>query len=150
MLISCLPVQSEIVCYSKEQIAAIWPDVMEYVLRGIGDRNAHTLPRVYKGLESGEYQLWTAQMNGIQAVMITSIQTDNECNAEGERVKFCLILSAGGVNMDSWLDTFVSYMEDWAKEQGCTELRIYGRRGWARKLGYTIEYTKMVKKLMDL
>ena len=145
MLTSCLAEQSEIICYSSEQIHKIWPHVMEYVMLGLGERNLYTLPRVYKGLENGELQLWTAQTDEIEAVIVTSIQTDTE----GNEVKFCLVLSAGGTNIDSWIDSMVLYIESWAKENGCSEMRIYGRRGWARKVGYTIEYTKMVKQLCE-
>jgi hypothetical protein len=71
--------------------------------------------------------------------LITTIQIKND-------VKFCLFLAIGGTKMDEWFK-YINIVEEWAKSEGCEEMRIYGRPGWAKKTGYEIEYVKMVKRL---
>lgn len=48
--------------------------------------------------------------------------------------------------MDEWID-YLSLVEDWAREKGCQEMRIYGRRGWAKLLDFDVVHTKMRKEL---
>ena len=92
-------------------------------------------------------QLWTSQnkqcdpLKQIEAALVTTIQNKDE-------QRWCLLLAAGGTNVDEW-SQWLPEVEKWAAEKGCQEMRIYGRIGWNRKLGYEIEYTKMSKKLWD-
>ena len=80
-------------------------------------------------------QLWTCETDHIQGALVTSLQDD-----------YCLLLAMGGYNMSIW-KPWIAYVEEWAREKGCKEMRIYGRRGWARVYDYKIDYTKMSKQL---
>lgn len=81
-------------------------------------------------------QLWTSVRDGrFDAAVVTKLQ-DN----------YCLILTAGGERLEDWVQ-WLDIIEAWAKDNGCEEMRIYGRIGWSRVLGYNVEYTKMTKKL---
>jgi len=85
-------------------------------------------------------QLWCSQNDKeIEAALVTTIQNKGH-------IRWCLLLAAGGSNLDEWVK-WLPIVEDWARESGCDEMRIYGRRGWARKIGYTEVYTKMVRTL---
>lgn len=75
----------------------------------------------------------------IEAALVTKIQTDS-------KGRFCLLLSCAGENLKGWSE-FVEHVERWARDRGCTETRLYGRRGWAKVLGMDVVHTKMVKKL---
>ena len=88
------------------------------------------------GLCRSEMQLWTWDD---RAALVTAIQT-----SKGKT--FCLLLGLGGEALSEWLQ-YLPIVEDWAKDEGAEEVRIYGRRGWARLTGYDIDYTSMVKKL---
>ena len=95
----------------------------------------YTIEDIYKGLKSKDMQLWAWSD---EAALITTIQ-----NRDDER--WCLLLALGGGNMHIW-KMYLPWVEDWARKNGCEELRIYGRRGWA-SLGFDIVYTKLVRKL---
>jgi hypothetical protein len=80
-------------------------------------------------------QLWTW---GEEAAMVTTLQGDG-------KTRWCLLLALGGTNMDSWRG-YLPVIDEWAKTKGCEEIRVYGRPGWKR-LGFDIEYAKLVRKL---
>ena len=102
----------------------------------IDGRYNYTLDGIYQGLKSKEMQLW---MWGDDAALVTAIQNDEE-------KRWCLLLALGGRDINAWVPC-LPIVEGWAKENGCDEMRIYGRIGWARALGYDVEYTKLVRGL---
>lgn len=128
---------SELVCYKSEQIRGVWPQVRDHIKRALDRGSNYTLTNIYVGLRKNRMQLWTSQHGGyIEAALVTSIQDG-----------YCLLLAAGGENLEQWIG-WLPIVEDWAKENGATEFRIYGRIGWLRRLnGFRAEYTKMVKQL---
>ena len=94
---------------------------------------------IYRGLRSTEMQLWVWLGKEIHAALVTTLQEKND-------VKFCLYLCLGGSKMDESAD-HQPIVEDWARSKGCTEMRVYGRRAWGRKFGFTEVYTKMTREL---
>jgi len=53
----------------------------------------------------------------------------------------------GGDNMNQWFDLRDRF-EDWARKEGCDQVRIFARKGWARKLpDYKIQAYVMSKQL---
>ena len=129
---------SRLVCYSQDQIPHVWDEVAPLIKKALDRGSNYTLQDIHLGLCISDMQLWTWVSEKIDAAMVTSIQSrDDET--------WCLLLTMGGKNMDEWKDC-LPIVEKWAKDNGCTELRIYGRSGW-KKLGFEIEYTKLVRKL---
>ena len=129
---------SRLVCYSQDQIPHVWDEVAPLIKKALDRGSNYTLQDIRLGLCISDMQLWTWVSEKIDAAMVTSIQSrDDET--------WCLLLTMGGKNMDEWKDC-LPIVEKWAKDNGCTELRIYGRSGW-KKLGFEIEYTKLVRKL---
>ncbi len=122
-----------------EQIPGVWNQVKGFIQVALDRGSHHTLEDIYQGLIGSEMQLWTSHDDEIEAAVVTTIQTVRD-------VKGCLILTAGGTNAVEWLE-WLPVMETWAKGEGCKEMRIFGRIGWARKIGYDIKYTKMSKQL---
>ncbi len=129
---------SSVVCYGSEQIPEIWNDVQKYIKQALDRGSNYTLEEVYEGLCTAKLQLWTWRDTEIHGALVTSIQTTD--------VKFCLLLAVGGSKMEEWMPHF-HLVEDWAKSEGCEEMRVYGRLAWAKVLDYKIDYVKLVKKL---
>ena len=84
-------------------------------------------------------QLFVWEDETPHAAMVTTI---NNRKAGRE----CTLLVVGGDKMDEWIDV-LPQVEDWARELNCDEMSIYGRIGWAKALGYKIDYAKMSQKL---
>jgi len=99
----------------------------------------YNLNDILTGLCNKTMQLWCWQSDCIEGVLVTTIQTDDNS-------KFCLFLALGGKYMTDWIE-YLPIVEEWARGEGCDEMRIYGRISWSRLIGYTIDYAKMSRKL---
>ena len=123
-------------CYSSDEVPSIWPVARPHIKKAIDRGSNYTLQQVYEGLCTKTMQLW---MWGEDAALVTAIQTKGG-------IKFCLLLCLGGKDMSLWFH-YLPVVEDWAKDEGAKDVRIYGRKGWQRLTGYNVEYVKIVKKL---
>ena len=113
-----------------------WDRALPSIKKALDRGSNYTLTDIFYGLSRAEMQLW---LYGSDA-LVTALQI----NKSGK--KHCLLLACGGDRMSDWLQ-YLSYVEDWARDEGCQEIRIYGRVGWSKKLGYAIDYAKMSKQL---
>ena len=116
----------------------IWDKVEGHIKRGLERQSEYCSEDILEGLCNSSMQLWCWQTHyDIHAAMVTTIQFDDE-------KKWCLLLCIGGDSMSEWAPR-LPIVEEWAKGEGCTEMQIYGRIGWARQLGFSVEYTKLSK-----
>lgn len=61
--------------------------------------------------------------------------------------KICSITAAFGVNTRLW-DKFIPMVEKYAREEGCSRLRVAGREGWKRVLkGFEEPWIVLERKL---
>ena len=75
------------------------------------------------------------------AAGITSLQK-NEDGSLTANIEFL-----GGENMKQWFSLKGTF-EDWAKAEGCSDIRLWARKGWARHLDdFTITHYMMRKEL---
>ena len=51
--------------------------------------------------------------------------------------QFCLILAFSCKDIREWMP-YIDAMYQWARDNGCVEMHIHGRKGWARMLDYEI------------
>lgn len=121
-----MPSKARLVCVPPESIADVWPYV-EGLLAGATNRTGLADLRVIeRDLKSGAALLWVAIDGGILAAATTSI-----CQVNGSRI--CELTACGGKERGRWLD-LLEQIELYAKAEGCTSMRIYGRKGWQRVL----------------
>lgn len=104
----------------------ILPRVAHLIEKALERGSQHTMMSVFKGLTQGKMQLWTY---GEKVALVTALVGEN-----------CLLLACAGYNSDEWLH-FLDVVREWAKDHDCKYLKIHGRKGWSRKLGFTIEGT---------
>ncbi len=122
--------------YRADEIPTIWPVAAPLIQKALDRGSSYTLDQVYEGLCNKNMQLW---MWGEEAALVTTIQTK-------AGITFCLLLALGGANLSAWFQ-YLPIVEAWAKDEGCEEVRVYGRLGWKRLTGYDIDYVRMSKKL---
>lgn len=128
--------KSDLICYLPEHIPDVWADVHPLIGRALDRGSRYNRTDIFYGLLDGTMQLWTHHENGcINAALVTKLDDD-----------YCLLLACGGENMAKW-QKYIGLVECWAKSKGCKEMRIYGRQGWGRALGYEVEYVKLRKPL---
>jgi hypothetical protein len=127
--------------YAPEQVPLIWPEVKDFIESALIENGHLTIEEIYDNLLLKHYQLWTPYSDHIEAAFVTAI-------FDVRGIKNCTIVACGGKNMDSWKH-FIKDVEEWAKEDGCKYIKIYGRRGWAKVFNYDIVSTEMRKNLWD-
>lgn len=110
-----------------EQVSFVWPTVSQWVRDSIERVDLSKFDCVERQVLNGEALLWVAH-NGvfINAAAITQLSIN-----EGGKV--CTIISCGGSRVVKAL-WMLSPIEEYAKQEGCRSVLVYGRKGWARAL----------------
>jgi len=129
--------------FPSTAIDTVWRYVEPHLARAIEQQDEYTKQEVYNSLKRAECQLWCSLRddNRIEAALVTSIKKTSDGRL------YCLLQACGGENLSNW-DKYIQVVEEWAQSKGCEEMRIYGRRGWAKVLpGYKPTMTKLSKKL---
>lgn len=94
-------------------------------------------------IERKEAQLWALHDGVTKAVMVTEI-------IEYKKLKAVKIWLVTGTELDTWLDTLIETVGQWAKAQGCTVMEFTGRKGWEKvlnKKGFNDSKISMTKPL---
>jgi hypothetical protein len=132
---------AELVCVDPQQVHEVWPHV-SFLLNAACRRTGLTaFSEIEADILAGRGLLWLA-WNGrsIEAAAATIL-----INSEAGKV--CIITVCGGTEMMRWLP-LIGQIEDYARREGCTRTRIYGRKGWLRVLeGYEQKHVIMDKDL---
>jgi hypothetical protein len=137
---SALPASVELICVDPKRIREIWPHVVHLIHDAVRHTNlSHTLD-IELDVLHGNGLLWLAYDGTIKAAMTTAlIKTDSD--------KVCILTACGGNDMRDWLPLHAG-IEAYAKAEGCSRVRIYGRKGWARVLdGYHVEHVVLERRI---
>jgi hypothetical protein len=97
--------------------------------------------QIERAVLEGRQLLWLA-WNGarIEAAATTELAIPNG-------VKVCVIVACAGQERGRWIH-LIEKIEDYARAEGCSAVRIIGRRGWERCLdGFSVRYAIMDKDL---
>jgi len=108
-----------------EQIEEIWQDVVELIQQT--DDNVTKAEDIYEFLSTERWQLWVYVHRGeIQVVGTTSFvyYVDK---------KMCRIETVAGTDRTLWMHCLRN-IEEWAQQNGCVAMDIFGRRGWEKVL----------------
>jgi hypothetical protein len=131
----------ELICVDPKRVHEIWPHVAERIHAAVKRTNlSHTQDIDYDVLH-GDGLLWVAwDGQAIKAAATTSlIKTDRD--------KVCILTACGGSAMRDWLPLRTK-IEAYARAEGCSRVRIYGRKGWARVLkDYQVEHIILERPL---
>lgn len=117
-----------LVCVLPEQVAPAWSrigHIIEQALKrgGMGDAAA-----VYADVIAGRSLLWMA-LEGEQIQNAAAVTDLTEANGK----KICTIVGCGGEPREAWFG-LLGDLEEYARREGCAEMRIIGRVGWKRLL----------------
>lgn len=114
-----------LVLIPQEMVNEVWPLCHKFIADGCatGDMTAE---QIKAEAESGSVQLWFAWSDHLEAAAATTIMPF-------ARQSVCLFLSFGGKDMGRWLG-LLDEIETWAKMQGATISRTFGRKGWGKVL----------------
>lgn len=98
-----------------------------------------TLADILLMIQQRELDLWIAWDNAelkCVAACTTMIQSY-------PRFKSCTIVHFGGTTIKA-VDQLLPKIQQWAKQQGCKKIRVYGRKAWVKHLtnhGFNYRFT---------
>ena len=117
-------------------VEAMWETVAPHLSKALARQGEFGAEDVKALCRSNAMQLWYVPESH---ALVTQIQDKPLC-------RVCMIVLCGGTGLAA-SEAVMSEIERYARAMRCDELRIEGRRGWARVLGYEAIATVMRKKL---
>jgi len=122
-----------------------WDDIAPFIQKGLDFAQGEmTIIDIYQMIKSHQVVPIVMSYQGEILSVVTM-----EISEKPQKKVMCL-MTAGGTEIDAWLDEFMQVAEHLAIEQGCDAIYINGRRGWEKKLkryGYDYGYTVLTRKL---
>ena len=138
----------KLVCCPPDRVASLWPAAKDLVSGALERGNSDLgIDAVYKKLIAGVAMLSVIIDDDMQilAAAVTEI-----ISFVGSEDRVCMLTAwATRPNIDISRD-FLPRFEQYAKEENCKTIRLYGREGWSRFLrndGYYQPYVVLEKKV---
>lgn len=136
----------KLICVAPQFVDKVWPYVRRWLdqalIRGHAD---HSLDLIYRQLKAKTALLWVAhRKETIHAACTTEIVKAVEGND-----RWCVISTYGGSMPPSW-EKMLERIEQYARDENCALMRLYGRSGWNRVLrdrGYHQAWVALEKRL---
>ena len=117
---------------SRDDIDQFWPRIVHLIAKPLvrtGAIKDYHPEDIRQFCKDGSMQCWLAHEDGqILAVGITQVIVYPQ-----RRVLGVPFIGAEDGSINSWFEHLESLLE-FAEEQGCEALRVWGRRGWERLL----------------
>jgi hypothetical protein len=133
-----LMTRPSLVCVDPEQIFDFWPHARGLIKAAIDATGLSDFSDIENQVLSGNQLLWLAWSDKIEAAATTQMAGS-----------VCTLVACSGHNRERWQPLFKK-IEQYAKDEGATTMRIYGRKGWERVLeGYHVEYVVLEKALAN-
>lgn len=116
----------QLVCVDPNRVAEVWSYVALLLKRAVLHTDLNRFEEIERDVLGGRGLLWLAWSGEIEAAVTTSlIETDTS--------KVCVLTACGGRDMRRWL-ALLETIESYARAEGCSRMRIFGRKGWQRVL----------------
>jgi GNAT superfamily N-acetyltransferase len=128
----------DLLCVDPEKVFDFWPYARGLIKTAVDATNLSDFADIENDVLNGDQLLWLAwsQSRHIEAAATTHLSR-----------KVCTLTACSGHDRGRWLPLF-AHIEKYAKDEGCSAMRIYGRKGWERVLdGYRVEHVVLEKAL---
>ena len=134
--------KSVLVCVPPDLIGEVWPLARAFIRSAIEQTGLSEFADIEAEILAGKQLLWLA----ISEKVIDAAATTHLVLIEGRKI--CVLTACAGHRRERWLE-LLGRLEAFAKAEGCTVMRIFGRKGWCKVLdGYRVEHVVLEKGLM--
>ncbi len=117
----------KLACVPPENARQLWPKVAGLIKVAMRRGDLSSFRGVQDSVLEGNGLLWLAfDEKAIHAAAVTELH-------ETEWRKSCVIVACAGHDMTQWVH-MIEEIEKFAKAEGCSAVRIFGREGWQRVL----------------
>lgn len=118
----------------------MWPHVRDLIRAAVERTGLSSFADIEADVLTGMQLVWLA-VEGREILAAATTQLVKPLD------KVCILTACSGYDRDQWLPLF-EQIEQYAANEGCTKMRIYGRKGWERVLtGYRVEHVVLEKGL---
>jgi hypothetical protein len=132
---------AHLICVDPRRVREVWPHVAPLLKTACLRTGLNALDDIKADILSGRSLLWLAWNGHVIEAAAATVLINSEIG------KICVITVCGGSGMRRWLP-LLDQVEAYAGREGCTRVRIYGRKGWLRVLdGYVEKHIIMDKEL---
>lgn len=140
-----MPFSAELICVDPERVHEIWPLAEPLLRRAIERTGLSAFREIERDIRCGNALLWLAvEDEGSEITILAAASTRLQGTDAG---KVCVVTACAGKQMSRWL-SLIGRIEEFAKNEGCNRVRIYGRKGWLRALdGYVQRHVILDKEL---
>ena len=129
-----------LICVPPKEVHLIWPQARNLIRAAIEKTDLSDFADIEYDVLSGDQLLWLAVSDHIEAAATTHL-----IKTRGSPV--LVITACSGHNRERWLP-LMAQIETYAKNEGASRVRLYGRPGWQRALkDYHVEHVIMEKAL---
>lgn len=130
----------DLVCVPPVDITKAWPLARNLIRAAIERTNLSEFADIENAVLSGDQLLWLAISDHVEAAATTHL-----IKTTGKPV--LVVTACSGRHRERWLPLFAK-IEKYAKDEGASRVRIYGRKGWERALtGYRAEFVILERTL---
>lgn len=120
-----MPQSAKIVCIDPAKVHLAWPSVSGFLDKATERYGDWTPEQVRIELFAGRMLLWVAANDEeVLGGIVTSLNEDRR----GRLV--CHLVICGGTRMRDWFCTAALTIEQFARDEKCSFIRLEGRRGW--------------------
>lgn len=141
-----MPSSAELVCVDPKRVHEIWPLAEPLLGRAIARTGLSAFCDIEREILCGNALLWLAvEGEGTQFAVLAAASTSLQQTDAG---KVCVITACAGKDMPRWLG-LIAHIEKFARNEGCTCVRIYGRKGWLRALDRYEQRHVILEKELD-
>lgn len=128
----------QLLCVPPDKVALIWPRVSDLILAAMKRGDLSSFEPVESSVLTGHALLWLAvtHEDGRERADGARVQVHAAAVTELHQTewrKVCVIVACGGTEMGRWLD-LIGPIEEFARAEQCSAVRIMGRMGWTRVL----------------
>ncbi|HEY7246269.1 MAG TPA: hypothetical protein VH678_20540 [Xanthobacteraceae bacterium] len=114
-------------CVDPKFVREVWPFVKHLIVAAMHRGDLSSFLGLERSVMAEGALLWLVISRGkIAAAAVTELQ-------QTEWRKVCVLVACGGERMREWLP-LIAGIEKFARQEGCSAVRIFGRKGWQRVL----------------
>lgn len=136
---------AELVCVDPKRVREVWPAVAPLLRQATARTGLSAFADIECDVLAGRAVLWLAVSGEGGGLAIDAAAST--CLQRTDAGKVCVITACAGTDMARWLP-LMSGIENYARDEGCARVRIFGRKGWLRVLGrYRAKHVVMDREL---
>jgi hypothetical protein len=135
-----MPSSVDLICVDPARIDEMWPHVRDKIRAAVERTGLSSFADIEADVLRGASLVWIA-WDGKEVLAAATTELVKPYS------KVCVVTACAGHDRDRWLPLFAE-IEKYAENEGCSSMRIYGRKGWERVLtGYRAEHVILEKRL---